>query len=214
MHQATRIVAIRHGETTWNAEKRIQGQLDTPLSALGRWQAKQAGLALADEEFHAFYASDLERAFHTAQAIAAHHRQPVQPHQGLRERHFGTFEGLTWDDIQARWPDQSLSWRQRDQWFTPGSGESLMQLRDRVLSTLNSIASQHMGQQILLAAHGGVMDVLYRAANGVSTEAPRTWEIGNAAINRLLWTPDGLTLLNWSDTRHLDGHQPGDEISA
>ena len=214
MNQATRIIAIRHGETTWNAEKRIQGQLDTPLSALGRWQAAQAGLALAHEQFHAFYASDLERAFHTAEAIAAHHGQAVQPHQGLRERHFGSFEGLTWDEIQARWPDQSLSWRQRDQWFTPGSGESLIQLRDRVLGALESIASQHIGEQILLAAHGGVMDVLYRAANGVPTDAPRDWELGNAAINRLLWTPEGLTLLHWGDTRHLDGQSPADEISS
>ena len=214
MQNPTRIVAIRHGETTWNAEKRIQGQLDTPLSALGRWQAEQAGLALRDEVFHALYASDLERAFHTAQAIANHHDLEVIGHTGLRERHFGSFQGLTWDEIQARYPEHSLSWQHRDQWFTPEAGESLAQLRDRVLGAIDAIASQHEGEQILIAAHGGVLDVMYRAAHGVATEAPRQWELGNAAIHRFLWTPQALTLLHWGDTRHLQDAPPSDEIST
>lgn len=213
MH-VTRILAIRHGETTWNAEKRIQGQLDTPLSARGQWQAEQAGLSLAGETFDAIYASDLQRAAHTAQAIAQHHGLPVVTDEGLRERHFGSFEGMTWSEIQARWPDQSLSWQKRDQWFTPGNGESLSALRDRVLATLNTLAARHPGQHIVIAAHGGVMDVLYRAANGVAIDAPRTWELGNTAINRLLWTPDGLTLVHWGDLRHLEGEGSLDESST
>ena len=212
--QVTRILAIRHGETTWNAEKRIQGQLDTPLSPLGQWQAEQAGLSLAGEHFDAIYASDLQRAAHTAQAIATHHDMSVVTHSGLRERHFGSFEGMTWLEIQQQWPDQSLSWQHRDQWFTPGNGESLVALRERVLSTLNELAAKHLGQHIVLAAHGGVMDVLYRAANGVDISAPRTWELGNTAINRLLWSEEGLTLLHWGDLRHLDGERPLDESST
>jgi 2,3-bisphosphoglycerate-dependent phosphoglycerate mutase len=211
---ATRIVAIRHGETTWNAEKRIQGQLDTPLSELGRWQAEQAGLALAQEQFDAIYASDLQRAFHTAQAIAQHHGLPVIGHEGLRERHFGSFQGLTWSEIQERWPDASLSWQQRDRWFNPGEGESLVVFGQRVVSAVHAIAGAHPGQHILLAAHGGVMDVLYRHANGLAIEAPRNWELGNAAINRLLWTPQSLTLVHWGDTSHLDGQAVLDESST
>lgn len=206
--EVTRIIAIRHGETTWNAEKRIQGQLDTPLSARGRWQAEQAGKALADERFDAIYASDLERAFHTAQAIAQHHRLEVQGEAGLRERHFGEFQGLTWGEIQQRWPDASLSWQQRDRWFNPGNGENLVDLRERILNTLNAIASAHPGEHIVLAAHGGVMDVLYRHANGVDIEAPRSWDLSNAAINRFLWTPESFTLVHWGDISHLDDEQP------
>lgn len=212
--EATRIVAIRHGETTWNAEKRIQGQLDTPLSARGRWQAQQAGKALAQERFDAIYASDLERAFHTAQAIAEHHALDVKGHTGLRERHFGSFQGLTWGEIQERWPDASLSWQQRDRWFNPGEGESLVVFGERVVVALNAIAAAHPGQHILLAAHGGVMDVLYRHANGLDIEAPRNWELGNAAINRLLWTPQSLTLVHWGDTTHLEGEPVLDESST
>ena len=79
-----------------------------------------------------------------------------------------------------------------------------MQSGDRVTATVNTLASQHVGEQIVLVAHGGVMDALYRLATHVAIDAPRSWDLGNAAINRLLWTPDGLTLVGWSDTRHLD----------
>jgi len=135
-------------------------------------------------------------------------------HEGLRERHFGSFQGLTWSEIQERWPDASLSWQQRDRWFNPGEGESLVVFGQRVVSAVHAIAGAHPGQHILLAAHGGVMDVLYRHANGLAIEAPRNWELGNAAINRLLWTPQSLTLVHWGDTSHLDGQAVLDESST
>jgi probable phosphoglycerate mutase len=77
-------------------------------------------------------------------------------------------------------------------------------MRERVQTTVNALAQQHMGDQIVLVAHGGVMDILYRLASSQNLQAPRTWQLGNAAINRLLWTPDGLTLVGWADTRHLE----------
>ena len=83
----------------------------------------------------------------------------------------------------------------------------------RILSAVDRLAQQHQGQQILLVAHGGVMDVLYRAATRLDVQAPRSWHLGNAAINRLLWTPDGLTLVGWADTSHLD-QGPRDETTA
>ncbi len=205
---ATRIIAIRHGETAWNANTRLQGHLDIDLNARGQWQAKRAALALADEDIASIYSSDLSRARATAQAIADHNTQlekrEVQLHLGLRERGFGTFEGQTYAQIEEQWPEDARRWRQRDPHFAPAGGETLTVLRERVLATVNSIASQHMGDQIVLVAHGGVMDALYRLATHVAIEAPRSWELGNAAINRLLWTPDCLTLVGWADTRHLD----------
>ena len=81
---------------------------------------------------------------------------------------------------------------------------SLTAMRRRVIETLHTLASRHVGEQIVMVAHGGVMDLLYRAATGQELQAPRTWQLGNTAINRLLWTPDGLTLVGWSDTSHLD----------
>jgi probable phosphoglycerate mutase len=205
---ATRIIAIRHGETAWNVDTRLQGHLDVGLNARGQWQAQRAAQALADEDIAAIYTSDLSRARATAQAIADLNVNPaarqVHPHTGLRERGFGIFEGQTYAQINLDWPEESRRWRQRDPHFAPQGGETLTELRERVTNTVNALASQHVGQQIVLVAHGGVMDALYRLATHVAIEAPRSWELGNAAINRLLWTPGGLTLVGWSDTRHLD----------
>ena len=204
----TRIIAVRHGETAWNVDTRIQGQLDIGLNAKGRWQAERVGRALADEPIDRIYASDLERAHHTALAIARHTGNPqareVRLHQGLRERGFGKFEGQTYAAIEAQWPDESRRWRQREPDFAPEGGETPVQVMERVERTISELAAPHSGEQIVVVAHGGIMDMLYRLATRQSVSAPRTWELGNTAINRLLWTPDGLTLVGWADTRHLD----------
>ena len=205
---ATRIIAVRHGETAWNADTRIQGQLDIGLNDKGRWQAERVGAALAEEDLQHIYASDLQRAHSTAQAIAARAQRSsarsVNLHQGLRERKFGYFEGQTYADIEARWPEESRRWRQRDPHFAPGDGETPTQMLERVRSAVHDIAQRHVGEHIVLVAHGGVLDMLYRLATGQDVQAPRTWELGNASINRLLWCDGELTLVGWGDVRHLD----------
>ncbi len=216
MQALTRIIAVRHGETDWNVATRIQGQLDIDLNDKGRWQAQRVARALADDVLDAVYSSDLSRAYSTAQAIAAAHPAAslvVQTHTGLRERGFGKFEGHTYAAIEAQWPEESRLWRIRDPHFAPDGGESPLQVMARVGHAVGDIAARHPGQQIVLVAHGGVMDMLYRLATQQSVSAPRTWELGNTAINRLLWTPEALTLVGWSDTRHLDGEQR-DEFGA
>jgi len=206
--QATRILAIRHGETPWNVDTRIQGQLDIGLNDTGKWQAQCVGRALREEHITAIYSSDLARAFETAQAIAQSNlladRLSVVRHTGLRERHFGHLQGQTWQEIEAGWPDDAKLWRGRDPHWSPVGGESLTVLRARIASCVHALASQHLGEQIVLVAHGGVMDALYRLATQQTIEAPRTWHLGNAAINRLLWTPQGLSLVGWGDVSHFD----------
>lgn len=202
--EATRIIAIRHGETAWNVDTRMQGHLDIPLNDTGLWQARQVAQALADEAIDAIYSSDLQRAWVTASAIAETTRAPLTADQGLRERSFGVLQGRTFAEIEAEDPDLAYRWRKRDPDFAPAEGESLIALRDRITRTTHQIAARHVGEQIVLVAHGGVLDVLYRAATRQDIQAPRTWHLGNAAINRLLWTPDGLSLVGWADTHHLD----------
>ena len=203
MSEPTRIIALRHGETTWNVDTRIQGHLNIPLSPIGRWQAEQLAQALSDEPLAAIYASDLARAWETAEYVARLQNLSVIEEIGLRERGFGDFEGKTFAEIAALLPEQSLRWRKRDPYFAPAGGETLVALRTRVLEAAARLAAQHPGEQIALVAHGGVMDVLYRAATRQEIQAPRTWDLGNAAINRLLWTPEGFTVVGWADTQHL-----------
>jgi probable phosphoglycerate mutase len=201
---ATRIIAIRHGETAWNVDTRIQGQLDIPLNTVGRWQASRVAQALAQESIQAIYTSDLLRAWETAGAIAQATGLPLQAHEGLRERGFGDFQGKTFAEIEVLWPELSRQWRARHPEWAPPGGESLTALRARIVQTANELAEKHRGEQIVMVAHGGVMDMLYRLATNQTVNAPRTWQLGNASINRLLWTPDALTLVGWSDTLHLE----------
>ena len=201
--QATRILAIRHGETLWNVDSRIQGHLDISLNDTGRRQAERLGMALKDEPIAAIYASDLSRAHDTALAVSRHTGVPVQAEPGLRERSFGEFEGRTFAEIETELPAQAQRWRQRDPTFTPAGGESLLMLESRVLSVAGRLAAQHPGEQIALFAHGGVMDILYRAATRLDLQAARTWALGNTAVNRLLWSPEGFSLVGWADVQHL-----------
>ncbi len=202
--QATRIIAVRHGETAWNVDTRIQGHLDIALNDTGQWQARQVARALAGEPLAAIYTSDLQRAHATAQAIAQASGAPLVPEPSLRERSFGALEGRTFAEIETELPEQARRWRQRDPHFAPEGGETLVQLRERIAATTHRLAAQHSGELIVLVAHGGVLDVLYRLATGQELQAPRTWQLANASINRLLWTPQGLTLVGWADTQHLD----------
>ena len=212
--QATRIIAIRHGETAWNVDTRIQGHLDIPLNDTGLWQARQLARALAGEPLSAIYASDLQRAHATAQAVARSTGAPLTTHTGLRERSFGHFQGRTFAEIEAELPEDAHRWRKRDPHYAPEGGESLVTLRERIERTVAQLAQQHLGEQVVMVAHGGVLDVLYRLATRQDIQAPRTWQLANAAINRLLWTPDGLSLVGWADTQHLDQQAARDETHS
>jgi len=216
MQEATQITAVRHGETAWNAESRLQGQLDIALNARGRWQAQRAGQALADSGISTIYCSDLCRAHNTALAIAEYSGiapSDLRLETGLRERSFGSFQGLTYDEVGQLHPEEALRWKQRDPHWAPPGGESSTTVYQRVAATLHAIAARHPGERIALVSHGGVLDMLYRLATGQALNAPRTWELGNCAINRLLYTPDALTLVGWADTQHLE-EEALDEGSA
>ena len=201
----TRVIAVRHGETTWNAEARMQGQLDTALSARGRWQAERLGAALAGAGIDVIVASDLSRAFDTAQAVARRTGLPVATDAGLRERSFGVFQGSTYAEIDARWPAEAARWRRHEPDFGAEGGETLRDFSDRAVAAASRIAARHRGRTVLLATHGGVLDCLYRAATRIPLGAPRSWELANASINRLLFTDQGCTLVGWNDVAHLDG---------
>lgn len=204
--QATRLIVLRHGETAWNQDTRIQGHTDIALNATGLWQAERLGQALADEPLHAVYASDLDRAWTTALAVARPRGLSVVADVALRERCFGALEGRTWAEIETHHPEEARLWRGRVPDWSPQGGESLLTLQARVVGALNRLAARHMGEQIALVAHGGVLDIVYRAATGLDLQAPRTWQLKNAAINRVLWTPDSLTLVGWGDESHLEQH--------
>lgn len=201
--EPVRVILIRHGQTAWNASGRLQGHQDIPLDETGQRQAAAVAQALADEDLDALYSSDLKRAMATAQPLAQRLAMEVNTDPGLRERGFGCLEGNTYAEIEARWPEDARAWRQRDLHARPGGGESLSGFYRRCLDTATLLVQRHPGQSVALVAHGGVLDCLYRAAVGVALDVPRSWQLGNATVNRLLWTPQGFSLVGWNDDQHL-----------
>lgn len=198
----TRICIVRHGETDWNAERRIQGQIDIPLNATGYKQAFAAARGLAKHEFAALYSSDLQRARDTAAAAAQLLELPLQMEPGLRERHYGDYQGLTQGDIKAR--DDFDRYISRDPHFSFGSGESLAGFAERIKTTINRLAQRHAGQTIVLFAHGGVLDVIYRISTYRPLETARDFPIPNAALNWIEVGSPGWQLLDWGVQSHLD----------
>ena len=201
---ATRVVLVRHGQTAWNAQRRMQGQLDIALDDLGRWQAERLGQALMHEGLAAIYSSDLQRAQATARTVSNTTGLPVQIDSSLRERAFGVFEGRTYDEIAEQWPDGARRWRARDATFAPDNGETLAALYARSVQAASALCACHPGQAIALITHGGVLDCLYRAATQAALDAPRSWQLGNATVNRLLYTDQRFTLVGWNDDAHLN----------
>lgn len=201
------ILLIRHGETDWNAEKRLQGHLDIGLNAEGERQARALGLALLDEPLGAIYASDLQRAKSTAQAIAVPRGMTVLIDAGLRERCYGAFEGLRHVDIGERYPQAFADWRAReiDARYPDGANqaETLREFSARVLRAINAIAVSGQHKKIAIVTHGGVLECVYREAKGIGYGSPRDFDILNASINRIVWNGDCLQVVGWSDVTHL-----------
>lgn len=206
LDSSTQVLLVRHGETEWNRVKRIQGHTDIELSELGHTQAHLLGEALGGQAIDAVYSSDLLRTQQTARPVldrALQAGSQIRLDPRLRERNFGCFEGLTWEQIAERWPAQSERWRRRDAEFGPAGGETLADFYQRSVAALTHIASSHPGETIVVVSHGGVLDCLYRAATHISLQAPRSWVLANAAINRLLFTSAGFGLVGWNDDNHL-----------
>jgi probable phosphoglycerate mutase len=201
----TQLLLIRHGETAWNAEHRIQGQLDIPLSPLGVLQSARLAECLANEAIDAVYSSGQSRAWLTAAPLAARLGLDVIAEPRLRERSFGIFEGLTLEEIAEQFPPEFKKWRERDPAWRPEGGESGQQLIDRVLSAVGDIGTEHAGQTVVLVSHGGVLDVVYRAARLLEWHAPREHQMLNAAVNRLTAaaSPLALSIEHWGDVAHL-----------
>ncbi|MGB2815735.1 MAG: histidine phosphatase family protein [Burkholderiaceae bacterium] len=201
----TQLLVIRHGETAWNAEHRIQGHLDIPLSAAGVRQAGRLAQRLANERVDAVYSSELARAWLTALPLAERLGLEVVPEPRLRERCFGVFEGLTLDEIAAQHPEAFRLWRARDPGWAMDGGESGQQLIDRVMEAMHDIAGRHRGETVAIVTHGGVLDVAYRAARALDWDAPREHQMLNASINRVrvTFSPPALAMVDWGDVAHL-----------
>jgi len=183
----------------------VQGQLDVPLNELGLRQAEAVARALAGARFAAIYSSDLGRARQTAEPAARRLAMPVVPERGLRERHYGIFETLTYAEVKAKFPEDYARFERRDPDFRFRSGESLAGFGERSRRVVGEIAARHPGEDVLVFTHGGVLDEIYRFVTGMPVAAHRDFAIPNAGLNRVEAAPRGWRIVSWADIAHLEG---------
>jgi probable phosphoglycerate mutase len=200
----TQVILIRHGETVWNQQRRMQGHSNSPLSETGVRQARQLAQRLKQISFTTLYSSDSERAHRTARSVAEVTGHEIVLEPRLRERHFGVFEGLTGTEISSQFPDAYARFKARDQDYVIPGGESALEFRTRVSSCLHEVGERHARETVVVITHGLVLDVVYRAARGIPHELPRIHELVNAGINRLRYDGGAWHIEAWADGSHLD----------
>jgi probable phosphoglycerate mutase len=200
-----RLVLVRHGETEWNREGRIQGyRADSPLSAIGIAQAEAVAARLGREGVDLIFASDLGRARQTAEPVGRACGVEVIHEEGLRERSYGLFEGCTFTEIAGKYPEAYERMRARDPHFAaPEGGESAVQFHERIVSTMERIAAQSRGKRAAVITHQGVVGVLYRYANGLPHNERRRPRLVNAACNHFRFVDGRWILDQWCDISHL-----------
>jgi 2,3-bisphosphoglycerate-dependent phosphoglycerate mutase len=203
MPRPVTFLLVRHGETAWNREGRIQGQGDSALTARGVAQARAAAARVAAERPHLLYSSDLGRAVETARQVSEATGLAARLEPGLRERRYGIFEGKTWPEIERDHPADFARHAARDPEHEVPGGESPEQLRERVVRTLERIARDAGGERIAIVTHGGVLDVVYREVMGIPLSAPRAHALLNATLKRLRLGDGGWELERWGEADHL-----------
>jgi len=204
------IVLIRHGETAWNAARRLQGHLDVELNETGLRQAALLAQALRDERFDALYCSDLSRARMTAAPLAAAQGLAPLIDPAWRERCYGALEGHSYDQIGALFPEAygAMRARAKDYRYPQGANtaETLMEFAARSIGALTAAlarALQSDTRRIAVVTHGGVLDCINHHARDIDLSQPRDFDIPNAGINRLSWDGRTLKILQWADVDHL-----------
>ena len=211
--EATVLFFVRHGQTGWNAEGRLQGHLDSSLSALGRAQARALGERLVPERAHALYTSDLGRALETAELIADFTGHPLQVEPRLRERGLGVLEGLTRGEAQQRHPGVWERYHDGPADYVVPRGESSEQRQARVLAACADIHRRHPGERVIVVTHGGVLDGVLRHCMRLPLDGPRTFVVRNAGLSTFEVDPGGpWRLATWGEVGHLHRIRTDDDV--
>jgi len=200
-----RLILVRHGVTLNNQQARYTGQSDVPLCALGERQAAMVGKRLAEEPLDVIVTSDLQRARATAEAIAGHHALPVYEDAALREISFGAWEGATFAEVLAR--DEALVslWRTDPINNAPHGGETVSQVRDRVVDALKRWQSQYPEATVVWATHGGVIGITICHVLGIDLNNRWKFRCDTASITEIDLGRDYAILMRMNDTAHLNG---------
>jgi len=197
-----RVILVRHGETQWNKDRRYQGHSDVALNDIGRAQAGKVARRLRSEKVDAVYASDLSRAYQTAEVIAREHGLPVEKVPGLREIHFGDWEGLSREELTEQFGEAYARWQAEPLTTRAPGGESFEDVQVRALAALEAIVARHAdGETLVIVAHGGAICSIL--CHYLQCEF---WEclLGNTGFSVLEFGADGVKVAVRSDAAHLE----------
>jgi broad specificity phosphatase PhoE len=195
---------VRHGQSTWNHERRIQGQLDPPLSNEGRRQATRLGRRLAGRQFAGLYSSDLKRAFETSSLVGQAVGIEPTPMAELREIYLGEWEGLTTDELAIRFPQEWASWREEPDWDLVAGGEGSAAFEARVAAALDAIFARHESGDVLAVTHGGVIQIALHRVVGRPGRGIFPFRIQNASVSVLEKRNGRLVVSGVNDVGHLE----------
>ena len=201
---STTLTLVRHGETIWNSEGRIQGVKNSPLTESGIRQAEATARALAGRHFDAIYSSPLGRAKKTAEIFSESVGCEIRFDQDLQERNLGVLQGLTIDEIEDQFPDVFAAFRSGDPNYVVPKGESSRQRFERGCRCIQKIADANGGKKVLVVTHGGIIDSVFRRIFDLSLKTPRHHSAFNCAINIISVAGDDWQLFTWGDIHHLE----------
>jgi probable phosphoglycerate mutase len=199
-----RLLLVRHGQSTWNRQHRIQGQLDPPLSDEGRSQAERLGQRLSGRRLAGFYSSDLKRAFETSQLIGALIGMDPEPVAGLREIYLGDWEGLNTTDLAQRFPEAWAKWSEEPNWDVVPGGEGAARFEARAAAALDAILQRHSHGDVLVVTHGGLIQVVLHRILGHASRGLFPFKIQNASISVIEKRDGRMVIGGVNDTSHLE----------
>ena len=198
-----RVLLLRHAETDWNRERRFQGWRDSPLSAIGRAQAESAARLLAGSPVAAVWSSPLGRARETAAIIAAPHKLAVREAEAFKEMGFGEWEGLSRDEVAARFPGPLRAWAETPHEAAWPGAETLPAVRTRALAGLEAMRQTHPEQTVCLVSHGITCRVLILEALGLGLDRLWSLQLASTGISELEFRDDWTTLHRMNSLVHL-----------
>jgi len=200
-----KLYIVRHGETVWNREGRIQGHTDVALSERGLEQARLLAKRLNTVPFDAAYASDLRRAYETAAVVLEDRGVPIHPTPRLREYHKGGFEGMTEAELRALYPNEYPGYVSKDLDYAPKGGESTREVSARMAAVINEIKERHLGDNVLVVGHGGSLRAAMMSLLGMSLDANWRFVFGNCTLSIVDTYHDNAVLRLFNDGSHLAG---------
>jgi len=204
MPSPARLLLVRHGQSTWNREHRIQGHLDPPLSDQGRRQAELLGRRLAGRPWAGFYASDLKRAFETATILGSAIGIAPEPLESLREIFLGEWEGLRTDEVAQRFPEAWAGWTHEPDWDLVSGGEGSALFEARISAAIEDILRRHEHGDVLVVTHGGVIQVALHRVVGLANRGLFPFRIQNASLSVIEQRDGRLAIAGVNDVAHLE----------